>query len=336
MTNPERLLTLPANGPMLSIVGPTATGKSSFAIEVALALKGEIVSCDSMAVYRGLDIGTDKPSHEARQMVPSHLFDVAEPGSIFSAGAFRTMALRTLEGIWSRGRIAVLVGGTGLYYRALTRGLVSIPGRNEAIRRRLKRRIELHGPEKLHGLLCRFDPDSAATIGKRDALRIVRALEVFLSTGKPLSTWIKAEPFGVSSLDGLRVGLTARRSHLYALIERRVDDMMKKGLLEEVRKLDAKGLLKGPAAKAIGYGELAAHLKGSLGLEEAVDQIKLRSRRLAKRQLAWFGKEEGIKWFNIEEEVWKNDARRYIENRFSKTGGKPGSQHSEPDSQLHP
>ncbi len=145
-------------GQLLGIVGPTAAGKSAFALEVATRFGGEIVSCDSMAVYRRLDIGTDKPSPADRERIPHHLVDVAEPGSYYSAGAFRRTALGVMQDIWSRNRLCVLVGGTGLYYRALTQGLIAVPGRQEDLRQRLQARIRKNGPERLHRVLARFDP----------------------------------------------------------------------------------------------------------------------------------------------------------------------------------
>ncbi len=307
-------------GPVLSIVGPTAAGKSGFAIEAALCLGAEIVSCDSMAVYRGLDIGTDKPSNEERARVPHHLVDVAEPGSYFSAGAFRRSALRAIEEIGERRRLCILVGGTGLYYRALTQGLIAVPGRQEALRERLNERIARTGPERLHRILRRVDPATAARIGERDSLRIVRALEVLITTGKPQSQWIRENPFGNRVIPGLRLGLTAPRQFLYDRIESRVDEMMRRGLLEEVKALHGRGVLSGPVGKAIGYMELAGFLEGLFTLDEAVAQIKLHSRRLAKRQLAWFKKETDIKWFEIDKEAWKDDAMEFIKRWNEKAG----------------
>jgi tRNA dimethylallyltransferase len=250
--------------------------------------------------------------------VPHHLLDVAEPGTCYSAGAFRRAALWAQEDIWARGRLPVVVGGTGLYYRALVRGLIDAPPRQEAIRARLKARIQRRGPERLHRVLQRLDAAYAAQIGPRDSLRIVRAMEVLLSTGKPLSAWISERPF--AAIDGrrkLRVGLTASRAFLYDRIEKRVEAMMAAGFLEEVRELSRRECLSGPVSKAIGYGELAAHLEGLVSLEDAVSAIKLRSRHLAKRQTAWFKKEDDIDWFEIEKEAWEDDAIKFIERRLS-------------------
>jgi tRNA dimethylallyltransferase len=305
--------------PVLAIIGPTAVGKSAFALEVAERIGGEILSCDSMAVYRGLDIGTDKPSAADRRRVPHHLLDVAEPGAYFSAGAFRRAALGAIENIKARGRTCVVTGGTGLYYRALTRGLAGLPGRQEKLRERLRRKAERSGPESLHRILRRVDPESAERIMPRDALRLIRAIEVYFTTGRPLSAWFAEQgELQRPPLRWVRVGLTAPRSWLYTRIEERVDSMMRAGLLDEVKRLRERGVLTGPVAKAIGYGELAAFLEGLTSIEEAVARIKLRSRHLAKRQLAWFKKEEGIQWHSVDKEAWPNDAMEFIQRQLEK------------------
>ena len=322
-------MSLPDEGPFpaftLAVVGPTASGKSTFALEAAERFGGEILSCDSMAVYRGLDIGTDKPSALDQKRVRHHLVDVAEPGSTFSAGAFRRAALQCMGDMAERGKACVLVGGTGLYYRALTQGLVDVPSRNELLRARLKSRIATRGALALHRILRRLDPESASRIMPGDEVRLVRALEVRLLTGRPLSSWIGNSPFGSKSLAGvLRVGLTASRPFLYERIEARVDAMMAAGFLVEVEALHRSGALSGPARKAIGYGELADHIEGRCALAQAVDRIKLRSRHLAKRQMTWFRKETGVKWYYIDNrEAWKNDAMEFIERWSKKTKPRP-------------
>ena len=310
---------------LLAIVGPTATGKSGFALEAAERFGGEILSCDSMAVYRGLDIGTAKPSPRDQQRVRHHLLDVAEPGDFFSAGAFRAAAQECLADMATRGKACVLVGGTGLYYRALTQGLADLPPRDESLRERLSARMERRGAASLHRLLRHLDPPSATWIRPEDAVRTVRALEVRLLTGRRLSSWIQTTPFGSHGLTGvLHIGLTASRPVLYERIEARVDAMMAAGLLREVEGLHRSGRLRGPARKAIGYGELAEYLEDSCTLGEAVARIKLRSRHLAKRQMTWFRKEIGVKWYYIDtREAWKNDAMEFIERWRQETQQRP-------------
>lgn len=310
---------------ILAVVGPTASGKSTFALEAAERFGGEILSCDSMAIYRGLDIGTDKPSPQDRKRVRHHLLDVAEPGSFFSAGAFRAAAQECMADMAARGKACVLVGGTGLYYRALTQGLLDLPSRDESLRERLKARMANRGTASLHRLLLRLDPPAAARIKPEDAVRTVRALEIRLLTGRRMSSWIQMSPFGSDGLSGvLRIGLTASRPVLYERIEARVDAMMASGLLREVEALHRSGTLSGPARKAIGYGELADHIEGACTLEQAVARIKLRSRHLAKRQITWFRRETGIKWYYIDtREAWKNDAMEFIERWRQETEHHP-------------
>jgi tRNA dimethylallyltransferase len=312
--------------PVLAILGPTGAGKSRFAVEVALAFRGEVISCDSMAVYRGVDIGTDKPSLSERRGVRHHLIDVVEPGAFFSAGAFRAKALEAIREIRGREALPIIVGGTGLYARALLDGMAPAPPRNEALRERLKAIAERSGAGKLHRILQRLDPASASRLHQGDALRVIRAIEVRLVTGRPMSRLIEERPFGRESLSRvLRLCLTAPRQVLYNRIERRAEAMVQLGLVEEVKALVEAGKLKGPVAKAIGYSEIARYLKGEIGLEQALALIKQRSRNLAKRQLTWFRRESGLIWLDIETEAWKSNAMERIRRWREAPGGQPGN-----------
>ena len=309
--HPSDLSSLP---PVVAVVGPTAVGKSSFALDVALRFGGEVISCDSMQVYRGLDIGTDKLPPARWRGVPHHLLDLAEPGTYFSAGAFRRAALEVLGDLGRRGRNAVLVGGTGLYYRSLVSGLVEAPSRDEALRARLFEKILVKGPERLHRVLSRLDPLYAPTVRPNDALRIVRALEVRILSGVPLGERIRENPIGSGSLPRvLKIGLTAPRRLLYDSIESRVEAMVAAGWLDEVAHLKERGVLGGPVAKAIGYGELGCVLDGTLTLEGAVERIKTRSRNLAKRQWTWFRKDADVAWYDVTQEAWHDRTFRCIE-----------------------
>jgi len=306
--------------PVVAVVGPTAAGKSGFAVEAARRFGGEILSCDSMQVYRGLDIGTDKIPPERRGDVPHHLIDVRDPGEEFSAGTFRRMAIEVLEDLERRRKVAFLVGGTGLYYRTLVSGMVEAPPRDPPLRAYLRERMASRGVKPMHRLLLRLDPDSARTIRERDSLRILRALEVRILTRKPLGRMIRRSPFGTDALpDVLLIGLTAPRNLLYDRIEERVDAMLADGWLDEVARLRERGWIRGATGHAIGYGELSSYLDGDLTLEEAAARIKRRSRNLAKRQWTWFRKEPGIHWYDISEEDWKKNAIRFIDRWLQET-----------------
>ncbi len=301
--------------PVLVILGPTGVGKSSFAMKLARNFDGEIISCDSMAVYRGLDIGTDKPSSADRLEIPHHLIDVAEPGTYFSAGAFRHKALETIRSVYHRGRLSIIVGGTGLYARALLEGMIPAPPRNAGLRKRLDELEKKKGPGHLHALLRRLDPDSAGRLPAADTLRLIRALEVRISTGKPLSQLIREQPFGKRGLRNiLKLGLTAERRLLYNRVEARVDRMLESGFHDEVRALLLKGVLRGPCSRAIGYAELSGFLQGEYSYEEAVHRIKQRTRQLAKRQLTWFRREMDITWYRVDRPGWQEAAREQVKS----------------------
>lgn len=283
--------------PLLVITGPTATGKSAVAVEVALRVGGEIISADSMLVYRGMDIGTAKPTPAERKGVPHHLIDIVEPGEDFSVATFQAMARDLIAEINARGSLPILVGGTGLYIRAVLRGFRFAGGVDKELRRRLAGEARLFGPVHLHEKLRAVDPEAAARIHPHNVKRVIRALEVFYQTGKPISAAAGQEnpPY-----DALVFGLYLDRQELYRRIEARVDAMLKAGLVEEVRHLLARGLPRETTAmQALGYKEIAAYLAGEVTLEEAVRLLKRNTRRFAKRQFTWFRREEGICWLNV-------------------------------------
>lgn len=273
------------------LVGPTAVGKSSVGLELACRWGAEIVSADAMQVYRGMDIGTSKPTMADRQRVPHHLLDVCDPIEVFDVQRFVKLARQAMTEIHARDRVALVVGGTGLYIRALRFGLFEGPGRDTAIRRKL----EALSAGELHVLLSQLDPHMAVTIDPRNPRRLVRALEVLVLTGRSLRTW-QRQWGDTPQLKGPVVGLSRDRADLVDRIERRVDEQMQAGWLEEVRRLMP---LQGTAAQAIGYRELAAHLSGKCSLEEAVARIKARTRQLARRQMTWFRREPGLIWVEV-------------------------------------
>jgi tRNA dimethylallyltransferase len=285
--------------PVIVILGPTATGKSALGLEVAERVGGEIVSADALQVYRGLDVGTAKATREERARVPHHLVDVLEPSERYSAGEFARRARAAVAEIRSRGRRPLVVGGSGLYLRALLEGISPVPPGDLEVRRRLRERVEAEGSDALHAELSERDPETAERLPTGDTQRILRALEVVAVSGTPLSEWVARRPYGEERLAAVRVGLTLPRTLLYDAIARRVARMIENGWAEEVARLGAQGF--GPAApafQAIGYREIARHLAGEWTLDRAVDETVRATRRYAKRQLTWFRKERDIIWLD--------------------------------------
>ncbi|BDG60002.1 tRNA (adenosine(37)-N6)-dimethylallyltransferase MiaA [Caldinitratiruptor microaerophilus] len=286
-------------GPLLAIVGPTAVGKTAVAIEVALRLRGEVISADSMQVYRGLDIGTAKPTPEERRGVPHHLIDICDPGENFSVFQFRLLADALIEDIQARGRLPILVGGTGFYVRAVLReyGFPELDP-DPAIRRRLEEVARAHGPLALHERLRAVDPAAAERIHPHNVKRVIRALEVYEQTGQPISSLHRAT--WAPRYDALVVGLTLERSELYRRIEARTDAQLAAGWLEEVVRLVNAGVpaTTGPLT-GLGYRHLVGYLRGLVTWEEAVASIKRDTRRYAKRQFTWLRREEGVTWLDM-------------------------------------
>ncbi|MFO8006397.1 MAG: tRNA (adenosine(37)-N6)-dimethylallyltransferase MiaA, partial [Candidatus Brocadiia bacterium] len=296
MSTPERSADAPR--PCRALVGPTASGKTDVAVELARRGPVEIVSVDSMQVYRGMDIGTAKPSEEQRAAVPHHMIDVLEPEERCNVARFRRMALAAVADIRSRGRRPLLVGGSPMYLKGLIWGLMDAPGRDPELRRRLRKEYQQKGGEQMHRKLARLDPEAAERIHPNDVQRLVRALEVYELTGEPISQG--QEQFaGTPELPCRMVGLRRAREELYRRIERRVDAMMERGLLEEVRSL--RGRLGPQASQAVGYKELARYLDGQVGLAEAVQQIKRNTRRYAKHQLTWFRHFPHVRWVRVQQ-----------------------------------
>ncbi|BCS55362.1 tRNA (adenosine(37)-N6)-dimethylallyltransferase MiaA [Geobacter sp. SVR] len=282
---------------LLVICGPTASGKTELALTLAHELDAEIVNADSMQVYRGMDIGTAKPSTEQRTLIPHHLIDVASPDRLFSAADFADAADAAIREITGRGKRVIVVGGTGLYLRALLQGLVDSPSGAGAIRQELQAEARAEGNAAMLEKLWQVDPELAAHIHPNNLVRIIRALEVHRLTGIPLSRYQREHGFSGRRYDSIKIGLSVERQELYGRIEARVDRMLAEGLLEEVRGLLSSGYgreLK--AMRAIGYKEAAAHLDGECSLEDAAELIKRDTRRYAKRQLTWFKADPDIIW----------------------------------------
>jgi len=289
---------------VIVLLGPTGVGKTSASILLAQALWTEIISSDSMQVYRNMDIGTAKPTRDERSIIRHHMIDVVEPWEHYSTGEYIEGVKPILAALHERNALPLIVGGTGLYIKAMTRGIFRGPSANSKLREDLLQR-ENAEPGSLHRQLQSVDPDAAAAIMPADVRRIVRALEVSLSGEKTMSE-MQAELTERLPYDFIKIGLTRERAELYEMIDRRVGRMIEIGLVEEVRNVTA-AIQKhhaGPiedisSMQAIGYKELLMHLKGEMSLEDAVALIKQRSRNYGKRQFTWFRKEEGISWIDI-------------------------------------
>jgi tRNA dimethylallyltransferase len=291
---------------LLVICGPTASGKTRLALELAGRLPLEVISADSRQVYRGMDIGTAKPTPQERQQLPHHLVDVVDPDQAFSAADFVRLARPAAASIRARGRLPVVVGGTGLYIRALTEGLVDAPPADPELRQSLWQQEREEGEGTLYRLLQERDPAAAARIHPRNLVRIVRSLEVFALEGRRLSELQAEHAFGERPFATLKIGLAPEREELFQSIDRRAEAMLAAGLVEEVR-----GLLQGgyaPELKAlqtIGYRECLRLLRGELSLAETTALIQLETRRYAKRQLTWFRQDSEIIWVDS----WREFAR---------------------------
>jgi tRNA dimethylallyltransferase len=283
---------------LVIILGPTAVGKSRTGTYLARKFNGEIINCDSMQVYKGFDIGTDKPTVEMRRQIPHHLLDIAEPSTQFTAGEFVRRARAALEAIVERMRVPFIVGGTGLYLKALIEGLFPGPGRDDGLRRQLEQEADEKGLESLRKRLEAADPVYARLIGAQDRVRIIRALEVYSLTRKPLSEHFENTRSAVSDFHILKIGLQLERGELYRRIEERVDRMFRDGICEEVNRLLAAGVPENaPPFRALGYRRVLAHLRGEIAIDEAKRLTKQDTRQYAKRQLTWFRKMSGISWF---------------------------------------
>jgi tRNA dimethylallyltransferase len=262
----------------------------------------EIINADSMQVYRYLDIGTSKPTPDEQKRVPHHLLSIVNPDEEFSAAQFKERARRAISDVSSRGLLPLVVGGTGLYIRALTRGLFPAPAKSEELRAQLRHREEREGKESLYRQLQEQDPLSARRINPHDTLRIIRALEVLHLTGVPISRHQQAHAFDDAPYEALKIGLTRERTELYRRIDERVGQMIGAGLAEEVRALLAGGYASSlKSLQSIGYKQMAAFIEGRLTREEAVQQMKRDTRRLAKRQLTWFRHDPEIVWIMLPE-----------------------------------
>lgn len=285
---------------IIFVVGPTAIGKSEIAVSLAKKINAEIISCDSMQIYKGMRIITSRPSPALKRGLPHHLMDILEPTREYNVSRYRSGAVGKIREIFRKGRVPLFVGGTGLYMSILIDGIFKAKAQNKIIRRRLYQEAEKSGSIRLYERLKNIDPPAAEKIHPHDTKRIIRALEVFASTGKPISE-LQKQRRGLSLEYEVKIfGLDMRRDRLYQRIDGRVDEMFRRGLESEVKKLLKKKLSK-TASCAIGIKELGGYFKGAYGLEEAKSQIKKNTRNYAKRQMTWFRKDSRIEWLEIDD-----------------------------------
>lgn len=285
------------------VLGPTAVGKTELALAVAQRVNAEIVNADSQQVYRYLDIGTGKPSKPERERVRHHLIDVVNPDEDFNAARYRQLAAASIDEIHKRGAKVLVSGGTGLYLKALTGGLFSGPSQDTELRANLEREIAQIGLAALYDRLIAIDPGANTKIHPNDRQRIIRALEVYQSTGRPLSEWQNEHRFQEEAFQVLKIGLERARAELYDLINRRSESMIRAGLLDEVRGLMERGYeLDLKPLRSVGYRQMGEVIEGIKGLPEAIAEMKQETRRLAKRQLTWFRSDPEIQWFHPEKQ----------------------------------
>ncbi len=303
---------------LLAIVGPTASGKSLISLLLADQLGGEIVSADSRQIYKYLDIGTAKPSLEDRRKVPHHFIDILEPNQDYNAGQFGIEARLRIQEIISRGKVPILVGGSGLYVKAVVDGFFEGPGKDPEIRLQLENRLKEEGGASLLHTLLKVDPASAMTMETSKPRRIIRALEVFYITGKKLSEFHR-EQSTPPPFNAVQVGLMWRRESLYERINERVDWMFSEGLIDEVERLRAMGYsVTLNSLNTVGYKEVYEFLQGQQTKEKAIELIKRNSRRFAKRQLTWFRSDQRINWIRADEGSTTFELARLAIDEFGK------------------
>src|SRR5579884_138267 len=283
--------------PLIALVGPTASGKTAMGIALAEALDGEIVSADSRQIYREMEIGTAKPTPAERARIPHHLLDVVAPDEPFTLAIYQQLATAAIADIYARGKLPLLVGGTGLYVRAVVDGLVipAVPP-NEAQRAEWEALAQREGNERLHALLAERDPVAAAAIPPNNVRRVIRALEVCLATGQPFSALQQKRP---TPYQLKMLGLSTDRERLYAWADARVDAMLAAGFVDEVRHLVARGYdWRLPAMSSLGYRQMGAYLRGEMSLEDAVQRLNFDTHNFIRRQLAWFRPDKRIHWLD--------------------------------------
>ena len=309
---------MPGDSLLVVVLGPTGSGKTALSLHLATALKGEVVNCDSLAMVREFSIGTAKPTLEERARVPHHLFDVVEPTAYTTAGGYARAAREVIQEIRRRQALPIVVGGTGLYLRALVEGLFPGPRRSEELRERLRSRVRETGPGHLHRLLRRLDPKSAQSIHTNDVPKLIRAIEICLTARRPMSEQWQAGRDPLRGFRILRIGLNPAREELYRRIHRRVGEMFERGLVEEAgRLLEKYGQAARPLA-SIGYKQAVQLIQGKLDRESAIRAVEQAHRNYAKRQITWFRREPGVIWMGGfgDDRVIQTQAAALVESRL--------------------
>lgn len=285
--------------PLIAVIGPTAAGKTDVGIELAEAVRGEIISVDSMQVYRKMDIGTAKPNPALLKRIPHHLIDILNPDEIYNAGMFCNDADAVIRKLVDDNAAPILVGGTALYFRALINGIIPVPEISETVRNDVRNSAKHHGVESVYQKLLELDPISAQSLHPNDITRLSRALEVYLETGMSIREFQDRHQFSEQRYDALFIGTAWSREELYRRINRRVEIMVEEGLVEETRNLLETGYSPDlPSLNAIGYRQAVQYLEGKLSLDEMIRDIQQKSRRYAKKQLTWYRKDDTIRWID--------------------------------------
>lgn len=282
---------------LVAILGPTGSGKTALALFLAGQLDGEIVSCDSVAVYRDLEIGTAKPTREERRRVSHHMIDIVSPDRLITAGDYSRQARKALDEIHERRHLPLVVGGTGLYLRALLEGLFAGEPRSEDLRSRLRERAEQRGPEYLHRILRRVDPAAAKSIHANDVAKMIRALEISIRAGRPMTELWREGRDPLRGFRVLRLGLNPDRDALYARLNQRAQEMFVAGLIEETRALRERYGSQARPLESLGYRQASEYLDGKLSLDDAITVAQQGHRNYAKRQMTWFRREPGVRWW---------------------------------------
>jgi tRNA dimethylallyltransferase len=301
--------------PVVVIVGPTAVGKSRVAVEVARVFETEVLAADSRQVYRGMDVGTDKPDLEERQNIPHRLIDLVNPDESFNAGSYRRRAIDEIDRLHRENRLPLVVGGTGLYVRTLLMGLCDAPPADPIVRAALRLEAKDQGGDRLYARLVEVDPVTAARLHPRDESKVIRALEVYRLSGRRMSEFQQKHGFAERRFSALMIGLHRDRGALYRRIEERIDRQLAHGLIEETQRLLAQGCQRTSSAmKGLGYRHVVGYLSGEYDKAEMVRRFKRDTKHFCKRQLTWFRKESGIQWLTINEpESVQHTATRVIE-----------------------